>query len=602
MEQYSAEDKADPDPDLTAKNKKPARKIEFKKTRFRFKDIGNNYLEEILKDYRSHLGRAIWSLLFLVMGVVCGYIAYQLLSQYFEYDSYNLEYTTLANSYHLPAITICSLNVLNYTKMIEVGEEENKEIYKEWKAWYSSTGKRDSESDDREENKNDLLDSEEIYTKFAREPSDHRNFTSEAYTSSGLCLEMNDNEELVQKVNGAIGGLALTLDALTEHYLPETAKAGFRLTFRMPNETVLSQEFGILLSPGKEYHINLHTKQVSRLSSPWGNCLDKIDHFENAGLMTMKECNLDQMLWMYPRLRDVGCGCFPWYFYQRYVTDSTDRKYSPDIKWRLVKYWTETLPEEFRLSFNDTCLYDDTGYTLTTGRITATAGVNSALDCEYLCRNNSKCRYFMYSNQTNNIMTAKDCWLHEKQTDIEKAAEDVNLDGIKWGDINCYNMDGCSLSAETSCINKIMNKLMKSEEDESYIPPTCYEPCSYRQYEYQISSSDYPTERYWNSYLKDIMKNSTSKYESYEEAKSNLLKVVIFTDKMMNVDVEQTASYELSSFISEFGGLVDLFVGISFFTCYQIIEWLISKTVDKINSRPRNNDNSNEVHFSNTNL
>ena len=40
------------------------------------------------------------------------------------------------------------------------------------------------------------------------------------------------------------------------------AKAGFRLTFRMPNETVLSQEFGILLSPGKEYHINLHTKQV----------------------------------------------------------------------------------------------------------------------------------------------------------------------------------------------------------------------------------------------------------------------------------------------------------------------------------------------------
>ena len=47
---------------------------------------------------------------------------------------------------------------------------------------------------------------------------------------------------------------------------------------------------------------------------------------------------------------------------------------------------------------------------------------------------------------------------------------------------------------------------------------------------------------------------------------------------------------------------MDLFIGISFFTCYQIIEWIISKTVDKINSRPRTNDNSNEVHFSNTNL
>ena len=32
----------------------------------------------------------------------------------------------------------------------------------------------------------------------------------------------------------------------------------------MPNETVLSQEFGILLSPGKEYHINLRTKEVNK--------------------------------------------------------------------------------------------------------------------------------------------------------------------------------------------------------------------------------------------------------------------------------------------------------------------------------------------------
>ena len=58
--------------------------------------------------------------------------------------------------------------------------------------------------------------------RFAKEPIDHHDFTNEAYTSGGLCLEMNDDGELVQKVNGAIGGLALTLDALTNHYLPET--------------------------------------------------------------------------------------------------------------------------------------------------------------------------------------------------------------------------------------------------------------------------------------------------------------------------------------------------------------------------------------------
>ena len=54
-----------------------------------------------------------------------------------------------------------------------------------------------------------------------------------------------------------------------------------------------------------------------------------------------------------------------------------------------------------------------------------------------------------------------------------------------------------------------MKSVDKDEEEdggESTVPPTCYEPCSYRQYDYQISSSDYPTERYWDSYLKDIMK------------------------------------------------------------------------------------------------
>ena len=56
------------------------------------------------------------------------------------------------------------------------------------------------------------------------------------------------------------------------------------------------------------------------------------------------------------------------------------------------------------------------------------------------------------------IMSAEDCWLYEKEANVEKAAEGVDVDGIQWGDIQCYNMDGCSVSAETSCVNKIMSK------------------------------------------------------------------------------------------------------------------------------------------------
>jgi hypothetical protein len=61
-----------------------------------------------------------------------------------------------------------------------------------------------------------------ILTRFAKEPTNYNEFTSLAYTASGLCMEMNDNEQLVQRVNGAVGGLTLILDAMTDHYLPET--------------------------------------------------------------------------------------------------------------------------------------------------------------------------------------------------------------------------------------------------------------------------------------------------------------------------------------------------------------------------------------------
>ena len=62
------------------------------------------------------------------------------------------------------------------------------------------------------------------------------------------------------------------------------------------------------------------------------------------------------MLWMYPKLRDIGCGCYPWYFYQRYMKDA-EIKYSPDVAWRLNYYWTEELPEKFQLDFNSKFLF-----------------------------------------------------------------------------------------------------------------------------------------------------------------------------------------------------------------------------------------------------
>ena len=62
-----------------------------------------------------------------------------------------------------------------------------------------------------------------------------------------------------------------------------------------------------------------------------------------------------QMLWMFPKLRHLGCGCYPWYFYQRYIEDEEDSKYEPNIKWRLIQDWTEVMPYEYNFNFTGGC-------------------------------------------------------------------------------------------------------------------------------------------------------------------------------------------------------------------------------------------------------
>ena len=50
------------------------------------------------------------------------------------------------------------------------------------------------------------------------------------------------------------------------------------------------------------------------------------------------------------------------------------------------------------------------------------------------------------------------------------------------------------------------------------------------------------------------------------------------------------------------GGLTDLFIGLSFFTAYQFIEWLINKTIRKLLVNRRTVDISEDVQIEDTNV
>ena len=50
------------------------------------------------------------------------------------------------------------------------------------------------------------------------------------------------------------------------------------------------------------------------------------------------------------------------------------------------------------------------------------------------------------------------------------------------------------------------------------------------------------------------------------------------------------------------GGLTDLFIGLSFFTFYQFIEWLVTKTVGKLTVKKRIIDSINDIQVEDTGL
>ena len=69
------------------------------------------------------------------------------------------------------------------------------------------------------------------------------------------------------------------------------------------------------------------------------------------------------------------------------------------------------------LCFSETCYYEDTGYNLTTDRISTSTDLKSVKDCADLCDNTADCLYFQYSAQTNGQFVIADIFKTEMEKD-----------------------------------------------------------------------------------------------------------------------------------------------------------------------------------------
>ena len=217
--------------------------------------------------------------------------------------------------------------------------------------------------------------------------------------------------------------------------------------------------------------------------------------------------------------------------------------------------------------------------------------------CSTLCRNQVNCLLFLFAQNDNDYLLSGQCQLFTENTHLIDVDSSKNVNGLLLGRNNCTGgVFECTLSQGLACEDSTMRKVMS--ENERYKRFQCSESCQYEEYRHTLSRSKYPSRKYWDTTLS---KTNANRFEGtddkkFEQAQQNLVKLVFFTKRMRKTSVIQTATYEFQSLVAEFGGITDLFIGISFFTLFQFLDIAITKC---FGSKEKKANNKEDVTLEN---
>eukprot|EP00116_Pleurobrachia_bachei_P007267 sb/3467529/ len=258
--------------------------------------------------------------------------------------------------------------------------------------------------------------------------------------------------------------------------------------------------------------------------------------------MSWKECFATKVAWYY--LYEPQCQCYPWYFYTRYFADpDIDRKnHSVEIRDRLQNFWSgDGLFTEPCLNMSSTeLMYSGVDPMATVSK------VESAGQCLDLCNETDGCAVFQFTpNTTDAGNKAMDCELFSKEPDVV-----ANTRGyaIRRGSMTCQvTRQDCKLTQQMSCENSVIASVGEESLQQKRVSKSeeCYEPCNYNRTTFQISSSTFPSEKYWSSKLKDYFPH----YKTLLEARQNLVKLHFYQDTLHKTSEVQTRAYEIQNLI-----------------------------------------------------
>ncbi|XP_032233718.2 degenerin deg-1 isoform X2 [Nematostella vectensis] len=122
------------------------------------------------------------------------------------------------------------------------------------------------------------------------------------------------------------------------------------------------------------------------------------------------------------------------------------------------------------------------------------------------------------------------------------------------------------------CLNKVQslyqdNKLGCSEK--------CRPPCNEEVFKLSISSARWPTDDYEAHFLDELKEEKGFVLPANADARAYFVKLQIFYEELNHEVIEEYRSYELVNFVSDIGGQLGLWIGISALTASEFIELLI---------------------------
>eukprot|EP00116_Pleurobrachia_bachei_P003314 sb/3463576/ len=524
---------------------------------------------------------------------------YKLLHDYFQHDSFNKISTKFETSLVFPAISICNLNYINYTKLSDYLQDDpaTKNSLDAFLFGLTANGHdtRDpftfinkTAYDLLEEWENNL--NESVSITFRNRLYDmmigkydfvfggagmyipYSNWSLyDGYTKLGNCLEMNDDGSLEQIIHGKDGGLTVDLDTKSDNYIFTAESRGFVAFIRDQDETVLFNQGGTYIQPGTETFLKISKKKISRLGDPYGTCKDtysKFSKFSTPKSETVRECIQRQFISFYT----TGCGCIPWYVVQRMgnlekfevlddmVKDVIARPNEVEDEMETNDKEGER-PEKRKEGVNHT---------------KKLSGIEKLRNVVQKFKN-SRSNTFDRSKREESGDEGFD-----QDSSGGNSTEDSTEETELWPtleppiDTSNYTNYTCSFALDQMCdfVIKYLTRTAYLEYE------SCSEPCSYDSWDVEIDQVGFPsTLDYFTRFLKHEV--FIWPPPTFEYAQDNLARIHIYYAELKEDVVEQEKAYEVQNFVAEFGGTVDLFIGFSFFTVFQLVEIMIAWCVFK---------------------